>query len=242
VPDVIAIVVAAGVGRRLGAARPKAWVSLKGRPLLAWTLEALGRWDRWTQWVVVHPPGMGPQDLQAVEAAVGGVRPPVRWVPGGTHRQDSVWSGLQAISSPDDSVVMVHDGARPFVPGTLIGRLWAAVQITGAAVPVLPVWETVKVVEDHRVVRTLDRDRLFLSQTPQAFRLDLLRKAYRFAQEQGIVVTDEAAAVERLGHPVTAVEGFRWNIKVTYPEDLRLAAWLIDAGIFPTELFNSGGT
>jgi 2-C-methyl-D-erythritol 4-phosphate cytidylyltransferase len=81
------------------------------------------------------------------------------------------------------------------------------------------------------VVQTLDRDRLFLSQTPQAFRLGLLRRAYRLVRERGETVTDEAAAVERLGHPVTAVEGFRWNVKVTYPEDLRLAAWLIDVGI-----------
>ncbi|GBC83674.1 2-C-methyl-D-erythritol 4-phosphate cytidylyltransferase [bacterium HR11] len=234
-PEVIAIVVAAGIGRRLGAVQPKAWVPLKGRPLLAWTLEALSRWDLWTRWVIVHPPGIDLQDLQAVEATVS-VHPPIQWVPGGVRRQDSVWNGLQAVSAPDDSVVMVHDGARPFVPGVLIQRLWEAVQVTGAAVPVLPVLETVKVVEARRVVQTLDRDRLFLSQTPQAFRLDLLRQAYRFVQEQGTVVTDEAAAVERLGHAVTAVEGFRWNIKVTYPEDLQLAAWLIDTGIFQSDV------
>jgi len=230
VSEAIAVVVAAGYGRRLGSTQPKAWVSLQGRPLLTWTLEALGRWDGWTRWVVVHPPGVEPQDLRAVETAVP-AHPPIRWVPGGTRRQDSVWNGLRAVRASDDSVVMVHDGARPFVPVALIRRLWEAVQITGAAIPVIPVSETVKAVEDRRVVQTLDRDRLFLSQTPQAFRLGLLRRAYRLVRERGETVTDEAAAVERLGHPVTAVEGFRWNVKVTYPEDLRLAAWLIDVGI-----------
>ncbi len=228
--EAIAIVVAAGYGRRLGAVQPKAWVLLKGRPLLVWTLEALGRWEGWTRWVVVHPPGIEPQGLQAVEAALGGLVP-IRWVPGGPRRQDSVWNGLEAVSAPDDSVVLVHDGARPFVPVTLIRHLWETAQAVGAAVPVLPVSETVKAVAGRRVVQTLDRDRLFVSQTPQAFRLDLLRRAYRLVQERGEVVTDDAAAVERLGHPVTVVEGFRWNLKVTYPEDLRLAAWLIDEGI-----------
>lgn len=226
--DVIALVVAAGSGRRLRAPRPKAWVPLRGRPLLVWTLEALARWDGWTHWVVVYPPEAETRDREAVETVLAG-RIPIRWVVGGPRRQDSVWNGLQGVSAPDDSVVMVHDAARPLVPPGLIRRLWETVRVSGAVVPVVPVAETVKVVEDRRVRRTLDRHALFLSQTPQAFRLGILRDAYRFVQAQGISVTDEAAAVEAIGHPVTTVEGFRWNVKVTYPEDLLVVERLLDA-------------
>ena len=145
---------------------------------------------------------------------------------GGPRRQDSVRLGLEALGPCE--WVLVHDGARPLVSAALIERGLAAARETGAAVPAIPLADTLKLAApDGTVERTLDRSRLWAAQTPQVFRYDLLLRAHR---EVTAEVTDDAAMLEALGLPVRLYEGSPANIKVTTPDDLRLAEALLEAG------------
>ena len=131
--------------------------------------------------------------------------------------------GFGALDPGRWDLVLVHDGVRPLAGPDLIRRVIAAAEETGAAVPVIPVEDTLKEVERGRVRATLDRGRIFRSQTPQGFRYPLLDRALHEADRTGFVGTDEAALVERLGHAVAAVPGEQTNIKITTPADLRTA-------------------
>ena len=148
--------------------------------------------------------------------------------PGGARRQDSVLAGLKQAPAGFDGVVLVHDAARPFADVATIEAVARAAAEHGAALPVLPLVDTVKRVRDGRVVETLDRSELGAAQTPQGFRLPLLTRAYEAAFRDRVTVTDEAMAVERLGAPVVAVPGSARNRKLTTPEDL---AWA--EGVLP---------
>jgi 2-C-methyl-D-erythritol 4-phosphate cytidylyltransferase len=149
-------------------------------------------------------------------------RTPLTVVAGGRTRQDSVWLALQAV--PDDAqLVVVHDAVRPLITAKLVDAVVAAAATSGAAICALPVAETVKRVRGDLVESTLDRSELWAVQTPQAFRADLLREAHEKARRDGIVGTDDAMLVERLGHPVRVVPGLPENVKITTPEDLRRA-------------------
>jgi 2-C-methyl-D-erythritol 4-phosphate cytidylyltransferase len=143
-------------------------------------------------------------------------------VAGGATRQESVWRALQA-SPPAVDIVLVHDAVRPFIERRLIDAVVAAAVQHGAAVCALPIAETVKRVRDGMVEATLDRSGLWAVQTPQAFRAALLREAHDKARRDGVAGTDDAALVERLGHPVRVVAGLPGNVKITTPEDLRRA-------------------
>ncbi len=222
------IIVAAGQGRRLGGAQPKAWVPLVGQPMLVWTCRALAEWPNWTSWVIVYPPYTS---TAAREAIACRFTPPCRtqWVAGGPERTDSVRLGIRALADqPDDAVVLIHDAARPNVSPALIQRVVATIaQGSVAVVPVVPVTDTIKSVTDTgQVEYTLDRRHLVAVQTPQAFRLGVLRTAFARAGNAG-TFPDDAALVEHAGYPVDTVEGDRWNVKITYPEDLPVAAYLI---------------
>ena len=143
-------------------------------------------------------------------------------VPGGERRQDSVLQGLKQAPEGFDGVVLVHDAARPLVDVALVEAVAREAAGAGAALPVLPVVDTVKRVRDGLVVETLDREELGAAQTPQGFRFALLVEAYEAARRDRVTLTDEAMAVERLGAPVRAVPGSPRNRKITTPEDL---AW-----------------
>jgi 2-C-methyl-D-erythritol 4-phosphate cytidylyltransferase len=143
--------------------------------------------------------------------------------PGGARRQDSVREGLRHAPEGWSGVVLVHDAARPFADVALVEAVARAASEHGAALPVLAVVDTVKRVRDGRVVETLDRAELGAAQTPQGFRLELLARAYEAAFRDGVTVTDEAMAVERLGVPVVVVPGSPRNRKLTTPEDLSWA-------------------
>lgn len=211
-----AIVVAAGSGERLGADRPKAFASLGGRPLLAESVERLGACGWVDAIVIVAPPGWEePAILLVEELAADSVSAVVA---GGATRADSVRLGLAEV--PEDAVVvLVHDAARPLVPDAVVDRLLAALgEGWDGVVPTLPVADTVKRLDDGgRVVETLDRSRLALVQTPQAFTAAALRDAYA-----GDVVgaTDCASLLEARGRRVLAVEGDPRLVKVTTPSDL----------------------
>ena len=146
--------------------------------------------------------------------------------PVGTPFQLAVWLALQAVPATAD-IVIVHDAVRPLITRGLIDAVVAAVAESGAAICALPITETVKRVRQEVVEATLDRSELWAVQTPQAFRAALLREAHEKARRDGVIGTDDAMLVERLGHRVRVVRGLAENVKITTPEDLRRArrAW-----------------
>ena len=201
--EVLAILVAAGRGERMQAALPKAFLPLAGRPLLRWAAEAFEASGAVAGFVAVVPEALR-TDARDVLAGLPKLRAVVA---GGARRQDSVEAGLLALPAGFAGVVLVHDAARPLVSPEIISAVAEAAGEHGAALPVLPLVDTVKRVRDGRVEGTLDRDELFAAQTPQGFQLPVLTRAYAAAEAAGVTLTDEAMAVERLGLPVVAVPG-----------------------------------
>lgn len=217
---VAAVVVAAGRGERFGGGKPKQFVELAGEPVAARACRPF-----------LEEPGVGgvvlvlPSDVaEAPPAWVA--RLDVHVVAGGESRRESVLRGLASL---DETVgtVLVHDGVRPLVTGALVRRVLSATG-SGAVVPVLPVRDTVKEVEDDRVVRTLDRSRLRLVQTPQGFAREALARAHREV-EPAERATDDAALLEAAGVAVRTVPGEEGNLKITTPEDLARAERMLAA-------------
>ena len=216
-----AIIVAAGAGKRFG--EMKQFAYLRAKPVLEWTLEKFEAHAEVDAVVLVLP---DEQDLKHYRMRYAKIVDIVR---GGDRRQDSVWQGFRIIGAAAPEVVLVHDGARPLVGADLISRVIAAARTDGAAVPVLPVEDTIKEVRDGRVAGTIDRTLLVRAQTPQGFRYDVLKKALEAARRDRFYGTDEAALAERLGIPVTALPGDPRNIKITTPVDIPIAEALLDA-------------
>lgn len=216
-----AIVVAAGAGKRFG--EMKQFAYLRAKPVLEWTLERFETHAEVGAVVLVLP---DEQDLKHYRMRYAKIVDIVR---GGEKRQDSVWQGFRILGASAPEVVLVHDGARPLVSADLISRVIAAARADGAAVPVLPIDDTVKEIRDGHVVATVDRTLLFRAQTPQGFRYDVLKKALDAARRDRFTGTDEAALVERIGLAVTAVPGDPRNIKITTPVDIPIAEALLDA-------------
>ncbi len=213
-----ALILAAGSGKRMGTGRPKQFLELAGRPLLAHTLDAFERCGSVDQ-VVVVASADSIDDVTELVKAVSKVR---SIVAGGVERQDSVREGLKAVSGEAD-LIAVHDGARPLIRPDEIEAVLAAAGASGAAVIGQPASDTVKRAQGSHAVETLDRSELWTVQTPQAFRAEVLREAHEAAQRDGFLGTDDTALVERCGKTVTLVEGSRDNIKVTHPGDLERA-------------------
>jgi 2-C-methyl-D-erythritol 4-phosphate cytidylyltransferase len=212
---VVAIVLGAGTGERLGTGEPKAFLEVAGRPLLSWASEAAAATPGIGSIVVTAPEG----GEARARGCLDGLAVPFRVVTGGATRQASVRAALTAVPG-SVQVIVVHDAARPFASAALFSRVVETVR-RGAdgAVPILPVADTVKRLEDGRVVATVDRDALGLAQTPQAFRAEMLRAAHDLAAEAGVVATDDAALLEETAD-VRAVEGEANNVKITTPADL----------------------
>ena len=217
-PTAAAIVLAAGAGRRLGADEPKAFLSIGGRPILAVAVAAAAASSAVDQVVVTVPEGYEDRAIGCVE----GLEIPCTVVRGGESRQASVRAALAAI--PDGiELIAVHDAARPFAPPDLFTSVLAAVGDGDGAIPVLPVADTVKRVDDGFVTATLPRERLALAQTPQAFRASALRDAHDRAAASGLEVTDDAQALEAAGSRVRAIPGDQMNVKITTMFDLAMA-------------------
>ena len=213
---VAAVVLAAGSSSRMGGV-DKIFAPVLDRPLVCFALDQLEAFPPVTEIVLVLDSGSLTQGRELVDAR--GYRKVTHVCPGGKRRQDSVRSGLDALTPCD--WVIVHDGARPCLDLPMLERGLAAVQEAGAAVAGVPVKDTIKVVSDQgAVVDTPDRKSLWAAQTPQIFRYDLLRDAHDRCIED---VTDDAMMVESLGHSVKMFLGSYENLKVTTPEDLILA-------------------
>ena len=223
-----AILLAAGVSRRMGGV-DKLWAEVCGRPLLALSLQRLAAVDEIEEIVVVAPHARHAA-IEELAAALGIAAPDatrLRCVEGGEQRRDSVAAGLAAL--PDARWVLVHDSARPLASSALASRALAAAREAGAAVPGLPVADTIKRVDGDGLVQdTPDRASLRAIQTPQAFDAELLRRAHATIEGDA---TDDAALVEQLGAPVRVIEGEQQAFKVTTAEDLdRLRALLGGGG------------
>lgn len=228
---VTAIIVAAGAGRRIGGATAKTYLPIAGRPLILRTLDRIFATPAVSDVVLVVAPGDVDycRDLLAADASLKGRACDLQ--AGGATRQQSVRCGLVKLAAATD-LVMIHDGARPFVSAALIGRCIQAAAARGAAVVGLPVRDTIKQVGlDGYVQSTPERTGLWEIQTPQIFQRDLIVTAHDWAVREGFDATDDAMVVERIGKPVFVVEGERNNFKITVPEDLQLAEAMFRAGI-----------
>jgi 2-C-methyl-D-erythritol 4-phosphate cytidylyltransferase len=220
-PCAAAVVVAAGRSLRFGAP-DKVFAPLAGRPVVAYALDAIERARLIRDVILVA----GEQThATAGELIAGGSWPKVRAIViGGVRRQDSVAAGMAAV--PEDiDVVVIHDSARPLAPSSLFDRCVERASEVGAAIAAVPLADTLKRVEGERITATVPRDQLWAAQTPQAFWRSLLLEA--LARLGDADVTDDAAMVERLGHPVTIVPGTTSNLKITLPDDLAVAEALL---------------
>jgi 2-C-methyl-D-erythritol 4-phosphate cytidylyltransferase len=223
---VAALIVAAGRGVRFGGAVSKQFLPVHGRPLLWYTLAAFEQCAAVDEFVVILP-----ADAIAgrtAEIAGWGFEKFSATVAGGAERHDSVLAGLNALR-PDVDYVAIHDGVRPLITPGIIANSIAAAKEGGAAIAGVAPKDTVKRAANGLIEETLDRSRLILVQTPQVFRVSLIRKAYDSAYALNAFSTDDAALVEALGHPVRVVPGDYRNIKVTSPEDLLFITACLEA-------------
>jgi len=216
---VTAIIAAAGAGRRLGAAKPKQLLDIGGGSMLQHSVRAFLGHPRVADVVVVVSPDLTTLALAGIEPSRAAA---LRVVKGGERRQDSVANGFAAVA-PESDVVLIHDAARPFVSADLIDRTIDAAAAHGAAIAALQSRDTVKrVAGDGRITETIPRETIYLAQTPQGFRRDVLAAAIELGRS-GVEATDEAMLAERAGYHVHVVDGDPGNVKVTTSADLDAA-------------------
>src|SRR5882757_4374256 len=213
-----AIIVAAGKGTRMGANVDKLWLEVAGRPVVAHTWKKFNDAKCVDEIILVVRDGMQPEFSKL--AAQFKFQKPFQLVVGGVERQDSVWNGLEAVS-PKTEIVAIQDAARPCTTGELIAATIEAARETGAAVAAQPVTDTIKETVDGKIIsRTVDRSKLWSVQTPQTFRVEVIRRAIATAREKNLILTDDTAACELIGQAVRLVKGATPNPKVTVPADL----------------------
>lgn len=217
-----AIIVAAGQGVRMGADRRKQYLDLGGQAILSHTIKAFDNCAAIEQILLVVPEKERDYCRQTVLAEAN-PNTRVIMVDGGARRQDSVCNGLNSLDD-DAGTVLIHDGVRPFVSCELIDACILGAQRWGACIPALEVKDTLKkITGDGVIARTIDRRSLHQAQTPQAFRVSLIKKAHALSAERNWKVTDDASLVEQMGQDVHVIPGNPLNIKITTPEDLLLA-------------------
>lgn len=220
-----AIIVAAGKSERLPGAVPKQFQPVAGRPVLAHTLRKFDLCPDVTEVLLVVAEEHLPYTSEAVVDRFE-IKKVGRIITGGESRFESVYKGLMSLDK-NSEIVLVHDGVRPMVSPELISNGISACVECDAVVTALPVGDTVKRVEGDYVLATLDRNRLYLAQTPQVFRYQLLIDAYSKAADERVHYTDDAAVVEAAGYKVKIIGGDENNIKITTPRDLDLMRYLL---------------
>lgn len=223
-----AIIVAAGAGLRMGAATRKQYLTLKGIPILSHTVRVFDMSPDIHQICLVVPEGEI-EFCRRILSSLAAPRLPLTIVAGGLARQDSVWSGIEALRDLD-GMVAIHDGVRPFITQAQLSDCIRTAAVHGACILAVPVTDTLKSVSaDGLILNTLDREGIWAAQTPQVFQYHLIRKAYAQARQNGILATDDAMILEKtIGVSVKIVAGSRDNIKITTPEDLVIAAALME--------------
>ncbi len=217
----------------MGSVKPKQFLHLGGKPILAHTLSALSSLPLISSIFLVVPEGYIPAAGEIVSALCQrrhSSSPEISIVAGGAERRDSVYNGLMKLPAECDWV-MIHDGVRPFASPGLIRAAWEGARATGACIVAVPSTDTVKRVRDGLVRETLVRDEIWLVQTPQVFRKQIIMAAYEKAVGAGWTGTDDASFVERMGINVSIALGERSNIKVTTPEDLQWAQWFLSGTV-----------
>jgi 2-C-methyl-D-erythritol 4-phosphate cytidylyltransferase len=221
---------AAGTGERFGAGSPKQSATLNGRAMIAWSADMLAGSPRVSGLVLVAPGGQEAllRGLFSGEAA----RKMHAAVAGGPTRQDSVYNGLQQVPA-GATHVLIHDAARPCLSAALRDRVLDALAAHDAVVPAVPVTDTLIRDVDASVDAILDRVHIAGVQTPQGFRLDLIRRAHREARDRGFKSSDDGSLVLALGEPVATVPGERTNLKVTYRDDVMIAEAILENGAMP---------
>jgi 2-C-methyl-D-erythritol 4-phosphate cytidylyltransferase len=220
-----AILLAAGSGERLGSDIPKAFVELAARPLLSHAIDAVEGSQRFDSVYVAVPAGWE----ERAREIIGVSRERARVLAGGETRQESVLGCLRSIDAEAlaPEMVVCHDVARPFARPELFAAVLDALSDADGAIPVVPVADTIKAVDDGHVSKTLEREQLVAAQTPQAFRFRPLLESHERARTEGFVATDDAAVLEHAGRSVVVVPGDPENLKITTPADLRAAEALI---------------
>lgn len=221
---VTVIIAAAGAGRRMKADRPKQLLVINDTPILVYTIRKFDRCSLVDR-IVVAAPQESVDEIRKMVAGAGFSKP-VSVVQGGARRQDSVATAMQHMD-PDTTIVAVHDAVRPFVSVEEIEATIRLAEKTGAALLAIPIVDTVKQIRKDIIDSTLTREHLVLAQTPQVFRVEILREAYERAKKDEYYGTDESSLVERMDHPVSIVRGSERNIKITRPGDLSLARFYL---------------
>ncbi len=219
-----AIIVAGGSSRRMGF--DKTFALINGRPVIAHSIAAFEATPSVAEIILVGREDRLGELLEL--AAAENFRKVAKVIAGGTRRQDSVASGLQAMRS-DAQLVAVHDAARPLVRPEQIEAVVAQARKTGAASLAAPIKDTIKQADPKFFVSgSVSREGLYAMETPQIFAVELLRRAYEAVKENGVAITDEVSAVERLGHKVLLVPNEQINLKITFPDDLKLAEMILN--------------
>ena len=213
------VLLAAGQGRRMKASKNKILLHLLGKPVIEYALTTFVN-DADCQHIVLVVEKKEKELIEAVLAQnefAGKV--PITVVIGGKERQDSVYNGLQYLKK-QTGVVLIHDGARPFLETNLIKKLYQKAQRTNATIVGVPVKDTIKKVVEGKVDQTIPREELWQIQTPQAFQISFIQEVHERARQEGFFGTDDASLVEHYGHAVEVTEGSYMNIKLTTPDDL----------------------
>jgi len=227
---VSAIIVAAGKGIRMKGKMRKQYLELSGRPVLAHSIMTFDSCSLVDEIFLVIPK----EDVEYCQNKILSLldlNNQINLVCGGAKRQDSVYNGLQAINKNTDTVV-IHDGVRPFIQPEELEECILGSKKFGACILGTPASDTLKRVDKSDIIETtLSRENIWLAQTPQVFRFDLILKAHETARRDGYVGTDDASLVERMGEDVKIINGGRFNIKITKMEDLAIAKAMFDAGL-----------
>jgi len=219
------LIPAAGSGKRMGADRNKLLLQVRSKPLIAWTLLAAEAASS-ISWIgiVSQPPDW--DDFKSIIADLK-LKKTIVFIPGGSTRQESVYNGLQALPT-NAGHVLIHDGARCLATPDLFNACSEAILHCSGLIAAVPVKDTIKVVDDNDIIKsTPERKQLWAAQTPQGFDVKLLKQCHAEAVRQGWEVTDDAALFEKCGIEVRIVPGEETNLKITTPQDLAIAEFIL---------------
>lgn len=221
-----AVIVAAGSGRRMGAAVPKQFLELCGKTVIERTAAVFGGCSAVDEIAIVT----SPDSIEKCRRLLSDIKKPVKYVLGGAERYDSVFQGLKAVDK-SCGIVVIHDGARPFVSEEIILKSIEAAAEYGACAVGVPSKDTIKIADENGFIAdTPPRDRVYNIQTPQSFRREIIMESYEKAYESGIFSTDDAALAENAGWKVKIIEGDYKNIKLTTPDDMILGEKILMEG------------